>query len=147
MRMRRVHRLLLPILLLLGAGRTPAAAAEGFVVVVNAANPVATLPAEEVSRYFLHKSVHWPNGTRIAAVDLVEDSPARDAFSRTIHQKTTSAVKAYWQRLIFSGRDVPPAEKSNTEALSFVRTNLGAIAYVVPGTPLGDGIKALRVTQ
>ena len=83
MRMRRVHRLLLPILLLLGAGRTPAAAAEGFVVVVNAANPVATLPAEEVSRYFLHKTLQWPNGTRVAAVDLVEDSPARDAFSRS----------------------------------------------------------------
>jgi|HubBroStandDraft_3_1064219.scaffolds.fasta_scaffold00909_5 ABC-type phosphate transport system substrate-binding protein len=143
----QVRRLLLPVLLLLGAGGSPpATGAEPYVVVVNAANPVTALPAEEVSRFFLHKSDRWPNGTKVTAVDLVEDSPARDAFSRVIHQRSTSAVKAYWQRLIFSGRDVPPPEKSNAEALSFVRSNLGAIAYVASGTPLGDGVKALRVT-
>ncbi|SRR5260370_36964914 len=146
--MATVRRLLLPVLLLVAAGGSPPArAAEGFVVVVNAANPVSALPAEEVSRYFLHKALRWPNSTPVAAVDLVEDAPARDAFSRAIHQKSTSAVKAYWQRLIFSGRDVPPPEKSSAEALSFVRSNPGAIAYVAPGTPLGDGVKPLRVTQ
>jgi ABC-type phosphate transport system substrate-binding protein len=146
--MGRLYRRMLPLLLLLAhGGALPAAAAEGFEVIVNAANPVAALPADEVSRYFLHKSLQWPNGTKVAAVDLVEDAPARAVFSRAVHQKTTSAVKAYWQRLIFAGRDVPPPEKPSAEVVGYVRSNLGAIGYVAPGTPLGDGVKVLKLTE
>jgi len=48
--------------------------------------------------------------------------------------------------MIFSGREVPPVEKtSGEEALAFVRDNTGAIAYVAAGTPLGRGVKALTV--
>lgn len=148
MHMGKLTKFLLPLLLLALPGRTlPAATGEGFAVIVNAANPVAALPAAEVARYFLHKALQWPNGTRVAAVDLVEDAPARDAFTRAIHQKSVSAIKAYWQRMIFSGRDVPPPEKSIPEALAFVRGDLGGIGYVAAATPLGDGVKALKVTQ
>jgi hypothetical protein len=146
--MRSVRGLFLSLLLLILPGTLPAAAgAEAFLVIVNAANPVASLPAAEISKYFLHKSLQFPSGTRVAPVDLTEDSSVRDAFSRVIHEKGTSAIKAYWQKMIFSGRDIPPPEKSPAEALSFVRANVGGIGYVAGGTQLGDGVKSLRVTR
>jgi len=147
--MRRLYGLLLSILLLplLPGSSLPAAGAEGFVVIVNTANPVASSSAGEVSRYFLHKSLQYPNGRPVSPVDLTEDSPVRDAFSRVIHERGTAAIKAYWQQMIFSGRDIPPPEKSAAEALDFVRANLGGIGYVAAGTPLGDRIKVLRVTR
>jgi len=123
-----------------------AGGAGGFVVVVNAANPTSSLSADEVSKIFFKKTPHWANGERIVAIDLSDSSPVRESFSQQIHGRATSAVKAYWQKMIFSGRDVPPVEKaSGEEALAFVRSNPGAIAYVAAGTPLGSGVKALAV--
>ncbi|HVR10855.1 MAG TPA: hypothetical protein VMW75_22625 [Thermoanaerobaculia bacterium] len=124
----------------------PAAAAADFIVVVNAANPQTTLPAAEVSNLFLQKTHRWESGERVKAVDLPETSPARESFSRAVHGRPTSAVKAYWQRMIFSGIDTPPPEKpSAAEVLAYVRANPGAIGYVPAGTQLPDGVKALRV--
>jgi hypothetical protein len=124
-----------------------AAAAADFVVVVNAANPQAAVPAAEVSNMFLQKTHKWESGERIKAVDLPETSAARESFSKAVHGRPTSAVKAYWQRMIFSGIDTPPPEKpSAAEVLAYVRANPGAIGYVPAGTQLPDGVRALKVT-
>jgi ABC-type phosphate transport system substrate-binding protein len=139
----RLALLLIPLAL---AASSPLASAGNFVVIVNGANPVASLPSAEVSRIFLRKVLAWPGGRAVSPVDLVEESPVRDAFSRALHGRSAAATKAYWQKMIFSGRDVPPPEKSPAEVLSFVRSEVGAIGYIPPGIPLGDDIHVLRVT-
>jgi ABC-type phosphate transport system substrate-binding protein len=127
---------------------TPAAAAADFVVVVHTGNSQSALPAAEISKLFLHRITLWSSSERVMPVDLTEDSPVRASFSRAIHERSTAAVKAYWQKMIFSGRDVPPPEKSSAaEVLAYVRANPGAIGYVPAGTALPDGVKAVRVTQ
>ncbi|MBV8202717.1 MAG: hypothetical protein JOZ15_19035 [Acidobacteria bacterium] len=134
--------------LALGAGPPRPAAAADFVVVINAANPQASLSTAEVSNMFLQKTHKWESGERVKAVDLPETSPARASFSQAIHGRATAAVKAYWQRMIFSGLDAPPPEKpSAAEVLAYVRANPGGIGYVPAGTPLGEGVKALKVTS
>jgi ABC-type phosphate transport system substrate-binding protein len=143
----RRRDLFLLVAVLLPAGVLPLRADSGYVVIVNAANPVSALPTDEVSRIFLHKAQVWPNGAHMTPVDLPEDAPARDAFSRAVHGRGAAAIKAYWQRMIFSGRDLPPAEKSVAEVLNLVRADGGAIGYVPAGTALGDSIKVLRVTR
>jgi hypothetical protein len=40
-------------------------------------------------------------------------------------------VKAYWQQLIFSGRDVPPPELESDDAVvAYVLAHRGSIGYV-----------------
>ncbi len=124
------------------------AAAESVVVVVNAANPTGELSNDEVSKMFLKKTARWASGERVMPVDLIDSSALREAFSKQIHGKGTAAVKAYWQKMIFSGHDVPPPEKTSIgEALAYVRGNPGAIGYAPAGADLGPGIKVLKVTQ
>ena len=126
----------------------PVAAQDPAVVIVNAANPITTLSEREVSDLFLKKAGAFSDNTKAAPVDLGEKSEVRGAFSRWIHRKTTTAVKAYWQQMIFSGRGVPPPEKgSASEVLAFVRSQRGGIGYVPQGTPLGSGVKAVTVTR
>jgi hypothetical protein len=144
----------LAALALAGLGPRPACGSpvppgdDGFVVVVNAANPVGVLPAAEISRLFLRKSLHWPSGETVRAVDLHQESPARESFSRAILARGTAAVEGYWRKMIFSGRDTPPPERSSPpEVLAYVRANLGAVGYVPGGTLLPDGVKELRVTR
>jgi ABC-type phosphate transport system substrate-binding protein len=123
-----------------------AGGAGGFMVVVNAANPTASLSADEVSKMFFKKTPRWKNGDKVLPVDLSDQSPVRDSFSEQVHNRPTAAVKAYWQKMIFSGRDVPPFEKASAdEVLAYVRANPGAIAYVAAGTNLGSGVKVLAV--
>lgn len=135
------------LLLLLAALQRPAAAQQGFVVIVNASNPVSSLSADELSRIFLKKTARWENGSRVEPVDLASSSAVRARFSQAVHGKGTAAVSAYWQKMIFSGREVPPAELgSAAEVIAFVASHRGGVGYVAEGTPLGEGVKAARIT-
>ncbi len=119
-----------------------------FQVVIHAENPTTELPAATVSRMFLKKLKRWPHGVRVVPIDLQAKSEVRKDFTRAVHKKSVTAIKSFWQRMIFSGRgDPPPLEESSEEAvLDFVRSNPGAIGYVAVATPLGDGVKKLKVT-
>jgi ABC-type phosphate transport system substrate-binding protein len=122
------------------------AAAETFQVIVNASNPASSLSVQELSMLFMKKTSRWPDGVEAAPVDLREQSEVRESFSRLIHGKSTAAVKAYWQKMIFSGREVPPPERATgAEVVGFVRANRGAVGYVGADTALGGGVKVLRV--
>lgn len=135
-------------LVLLGAMMTawPLDADEELVVIVNAANPVTSVTASQLSNLFLKKLTQWGGGLPAMPVDLKPDSPARESFSRQIHRKGTAAVRAYWQQMIFSGREVPPPEKASArEVVSFVSANRGGVGYVPAGTALGSGVKTVEV--
>jgi ABC-type phosphate transport system substrate-binding protein len=134
------------VLLLLAALPGLAAAAEPFVVIVNAGNPVSAVAADQLSSLFLKKVTQWSGGLPALPVDLAADSAVRDSFSRQVHHKGTPAVKAFWQQMIFSGREVPPPEKGSArEVVSFVGANRGAVGYVPAGTPLGAEVKTVDV--
>jgi ABC-type phosphate transport system substrate-binding protein len=123
---------------------SPVPAADPFVVIVNAGNKISSLRVQEIADYFLKRTTAWPDGTQAAPVDLADPSPVRESFSERIHHKSAAAVRAYWQKMIFSGRDVPPPEKATPdEVVAFVRSHPGAIGYVPAGTALGSGVKVL----
>jgi len=114
----------------------PGGTGDGFEVIVNKQNPVASLSKDFVSRAFLKKVQKWDNGWGIVPVDQDQASPARSAFSKVVHGKPAAAVVAYWQRQIFAGNDVPPAEKPDDAAVvAFVKSTPGAVGYVSGSAP------------
>ena len=142
-------RLAILSLVALVALGSPAAAQQGaYAVIVNEAIGVTTLSAEEVSKIFFKKTHRWTNGLDVVPVDLPESAPAREAFSAAVHGKSVGAVRAYWQQQIFSGRAVPPAEKSSDEqVVAFVRSTPGAIGYVSAGAPLSSGVRRVQIVR
>jgi ABC-type phosphate transport system substrate-binding protein len=132
---------------LLGALPVSAApvAEPSFRVVVNAANPIALLTKEQVSKIFLKKIPKWDTGQPILPVDQDPGSSVRALFSKEVHGKATSAVASYWQQQIFAGRDVPPAERpSDSAVLAFVKANPNAIGYVSEAASVSD-VKVVAV--
>lgn len=94
---------------------------------------------------FLKKMVKWSDGTPAAPVNQSKKSPVRDSFTTAVHGKSVAAVDSYWQQQIFSGRDVPPPEKSaDAEVVAFVKANGGAVGYVTNAAPTA-GVKVLDV--
>lgn len=123
-----------------------AAADEPYVIVVHGSNPTGPLKRVDVSNLFLKKTTAWGAGTRVMPIDLMAPAALREAFCKRIHGRGAPAVKAYWQQMIFSGREVPPLEANGVaQVLSFVRSDRGAIGYVPAGTALGSGLKVLEV--
>jgi len=120
-----------------------------YKIVVNKDNPVSSLSQKEISNLFLKKVTKWSNGLTVQPVDLVESSAIRENFSKEIHNRKVSSIKAYWQKQIFSGRKVPPAEKkSNREILTYVQNNPSAVGYVSTSTNVDQyQIKILKIKK
>jgi ABC-type phosphate transport system substrate-binding protein len=141
--MSKIRIALAVLALALGAER---AAAQSYVVVVNAANPVASIKKDRVNGLFLKRITRWDDGTSVVPVNLDRTSATREAFSRAVHGKSVSAIESNWQQQIFAGREAPPAERhGDAEVLAFVRANPGAIGYVSANAGLGADVKAVPI--
>lgn len=117
-----------------------------FRVVVHASNPTASVTRAELSAIYMKRMRSWPDGTEILPVDHPPASRLRERFSRSVHRKSVAYVTRYWQRLIFSGRAIPPREvRTPAAVMDFVRRNTEAVGYVDRQTPLGDGVKTIAV--
>jgi ABC-type phosphate transport system substrate-binding protein len=141
---------LIAVLILFGAltpkaSAAPAATAS-YKVVVNSANPASSMVRDDLAKLFLKKVTTWPSGQPVQPVDQSKDSAVRKAFSQAVLGKDVSAVESFWQQAIFSGRGVPPPEKSSdADVLAFVRANPNAVGYVTGGADLGASVKELPV--
>lgn len=128
------------------SSNAPAQNTGHFLVIVSPNIRVTSLSKKELSRYFLKKSTNWPNDGRVVVVDQLPNAPVRSAFSMAIHGRTVSAIKAYWTQAVFSGRGVPPREKSSDkEVVKFISSNSGAVGYVSVGADIGK-TKIITVT-
>jgi len=130
------------------AQEEPAEETKEYQVIIHTDNPVVEMSAKDIAKLFLRKIKRWDHDKLALPVDLRADHPARVAFTTHVHNKSVSAIQSYWQRMIFSGRGEPPREVGDeAEALAYVRANAGAIGYVSGDTPLGAGVKVLKITS
>jgi ABC-type phosphate transport system substrate-binding protein len=145
--MKHRNRVLLFVLLGIWAGRIGAQDASSYKVIVHPSNPATQLTRLKVGEIFLKKTNRWPDGHPILPVEPSGKSPVRQRFTLEIYGKQVIAISAYWQQMIFSGKGVPPPEKSNdADVVAFVRDTPGAIGYVWAGADL-SGVKVVTVTD
>src|SRR5689334_20752347 len=81
-----------------------------FQVIVHPDNHCRSIRRIRLANLFLKKTKFWEDGTPAQPLDLSQSSPIRERFSEKVLDRSISAVKNYWQQMIFSGRDVPPPE-------------------------------------
>jgi ABC-type phosphate transport system substrate-binding protein len=125
----------------------PALAQSRYVVIVNPRNPVSRLSTSEISRIYLGKTQAWDIHGRlepVAPVDQRADSPVRMAFTQRILRRTVSEAESYWRQELYAGRNVPPPQQSEADAIATVRDVIGAIAYVSATADL-KGVKVVNI--
>ncbi len=77
------------------------------------------------------RMIRFPDGRQVVPVDQVESSAAREAFYLKFADKSPAQIKAYWSRIIFTGRGQPPPEVSNDiEVKKFIARHPDAIGYI-----------------
>jgi ABC-type phosphate transport system substrate-binding protein len=138
---------LLGTFLLLGILSGAPASAADLVVIVSARNPVATLRADQVAAIFLGQSVRFPDGTEAVPFDLRLGTPMRDEFYARVTNKTPALLKAYWSKMVFTGRGQPPAELHDSTAVRRkVADDPEAIGYIERGA-LDASVRPVLVVQ
>ncbi len=120
------------------AGAQSGSASAGFVVVVHGDNPATSVTRSFLADAFLKRVTRWPDDQAIRPVDLDDDSDVHSAFARTVLRRSVTAVRNYWQQIIFTGRGVPPvALSSDAAVIAYVTRHRGAVGYVSAGAELG----------
>jgi ABC-type phosphate transport system substrate-binding protein len=108
-----------------------AVAMADVVAVVSAKNSVSALNKSQLAAIFLGKTNRFPDGTQAAPIDQAEGSAARDEFYAKIVGKTAAQIKAYWSKIIFTGRGQPPPTVSSASELKKrIGENPAAIGYL-----------------
>jgi ABC-type phosphate transport system substrate-binding protein len=108
----------------------PVGASE-LVVVAGTHSPVSRLSREQVADIYLGRVTTLPGGTSAQPLDLPASSPEREAFYNQLTGKSAAQVKAYWAKMSFTGKGVPPKQlPSSAELKKFASGKPGAIGYI-----------------
>ena len=146
--MKRIALLLALATLSVGAPRA-LAQTEKYVVIVNPANPIRRLSQSQLSKIYLGKLQGWDIDGKIEPVVVLDQkagTPLRAQFTQDVLRKSVAEADAYWRQEIYAGRNFPPLEQSEAEALAAVRGSVGGIAYVSASADL-KGVRVVSVHE
>jgi ABC-type phosphate transport system substrate-binding protein len=102
-----------------------------LVVIVSARAPLPALRADQVADIFLSEANRFPDGSEAIAVDQNVGSALRDEFYDKVAHRSPALMKAYWTKMIFTGRGQPPREVAGNAAVKkLVADNPGMIGYI-----------------
>lgn len=109
---------------------TPTFAAD-WVLVAGAKSGINKIDADAASNLYLGKVNELAGVGPVTLMDLPEGNPIRDSFYADTTKKDASALKAYWSRMIFTGKGQPPRAMDGAAAIKkALSANSTAIAYI-----------------
>lgn len=115
----------------------------GEVVVVVHPSNSAELNEKSVQRIFLGKERKSSDGSESIPINQAATSAVRADFDASFLRKSSSQVSAYWAKLVFTGKGVPPKEVADdAEVIDLVSKNPSAIGYIDEAS-LTDSVKRL----
>lgn len=107
-------------------------------VVVHPSNS-ASFDKSNISRIFSGKAKSFSDGQQAVPINQKEGGPVTQAFNKTVLGKSDSQIKAYWSKLVFTGKGTPPRAVDNDQAvIDLVKSNPNIIGYVDSGAVTGD---------
>jgi len=112
------------------------------VVVIHPSNSAA-LDEATVKKIFLGKIKSFPGGGPAVPISRNEGSASRAEFDKNVLGKSSSQIKAYWSKLVFTGKGTPPKEVDNDEEVkTLVSSNPNIIGYL-DSAQVDDSVKVI----
>lgn len=131
-------------ILALGLVLATSSAFAELVVIVNPSNS-NSLDEKIVQRIFLGKDKTFADGAETIAVNQVAGAQIRQDFDSNILGRSSSQVSAYWSKLVFTGKGIPPKEVDNdAQVIDLVAKNPSVIGYVDRAS-VTDAVKVIEL--
>jgi len=125
-------------LLLASAMSLPTAAFAEIEVIVHPSNGAA-LDKDAIQRIFLGKTRAFPGGGEAVPISFKEGSPEEADFTKNVLSKTPKQLKAYWAKMVFTGKGTPPRQSDSTaDMLGLISANPNLIGFVPAGSATGN---------
>lgn len=99
-------------------------------VIVHPSN-TASVSQDDINKIFTGRAKSFTDGKAAEPLNLSEAVAVRGDFDQKALGRSSSQMKAYWSKLVFTGKGTPPKEMaSEQEVLDAVAKNPAAIGYV-----------------
>lgn len=115
-------------------------------IIVHPSNN-AEITTKDVVRMFLGKQKRFSDGQESIPVHQDKNQSSRTTFVSDILKKDEAQLKAFWSRLIFTGKGNPPKSAgTDADILKLVASNPNLIGYI--DSSLVDGsVKAINLNK
>lgn len=111
-------------------------------VIVHPSN-ADTIDKELVVKIFLGKTKSFPGGGDILPINQKEGTDIRTKFDEGVLEKSSSQVKSYWSKLMFTGKGTPPKEvDSSAQMKQLIAENPATIGYI-DAAEVDDSVKVV----
>lgn len=134
-----LKRLLLTLCLCMA---TASPALSEIVLVSANDGAIAHISREEAEQLYLGRLSALRDGTPVRLLDLAP-GPTRNVFYQQLIGKNPTQTRAYWSRIVFTGRARPPREVAGPEELrNALSQDLNLVGYL-PVDELSTGLRIL----
>lgn len=101
------------------------------VAVIVHPNNLSDFDKSTIKKLYLGKKKYFSNGKTAIVFSLNNSNPVMTEFNEKVMDKSNSQIKAYWSKIIFTGKGTPPHEMaSSSDAISSVSANPDSIGYI-----------------
>ena len=124
------------------AAACAAQALDSAVVIANSGVSADSLSADVLKDIYTAKTKYWDGGQAVVIAVLPDKT---DAALQQACGMDSSALKTFWQRLVFSGRGQEPKHADDAASLvALVAATKGAVA-IVPADTVLTGVKKVEI--
>lgn len=139
-------RLIIVMLVLLSCAVYSGATFSATVIVAAKESSLMGITDKQAMRVWLGK-VARVNGQEVEPTERDDESDIHSSFHQKITRKNSHQLKAYWGRLIFSGKRFPPKVfQSDTDVKQWLSQHVKAIAYINESS-VDDSVKVLMKVE
>lgn len=132
--------------IILGMSLLIASAANAEMVIVVHPSNNSAVNEDFVSSVYLGKTKSFEGGKQLVAVNQ-SGNALEEEFNKKVLGKSSSQMKAYWSKLVFTGKGTPPKEvKTDEEVISLVSENPATIGYI-SSTSVSDKVKVVLTVK
>lgn len=103
-----------------------------------------SLSKKDIKMIFLGQKKLFADGAKTNPIDQDITSKHFELFHRHVTKKTVLQVRAYWGRLVFTGRGTPPINvKGEDKIIDLVKEEKNSIAYVSSTSERLDEVRVI----
>jgi len=110
---------------------TQSIAAQPIAIIINANNKTEALTKKQLIDLYMGRYVAFPGNQSAQPLDTSTPEGLKKLFYKRLVNMPLSKVNAYWSRVRFTGRAIPPSKQNSEQVvLNYVAQNPDAIGYV-----------------
>lgn len=115
-------------------------------VIVHPDNSINNVAQKDLMRLYLGKRSQL-QGVEVTPADQASDMPIKKEFYQKVINKSLFQAKAYWSRMIFTGKGAPPTEfSSSSEIKQWVSQTLDGVGYIY-SSEVDDSVKVVLLVK